>query len=71
MTTGDWLILTGIILSCWAFLARWMLNITRALARLEDLAADQRGIKKMVDRNSRDISNSRERIGVLESLAKK
>ncbi len=70
MGTGDWLALVGLVLGCWAVLARWMLNITRALARLEDLAADQRGIKKMVDRNTRDISQARERLGVLESLVK-
>lgn len=69
MTTGDWLALVGIILGCWAALARWMLQITRALARLEEIADEQRGIKKLVDRNTRDISNARERIGVLESLA--
>jgi len=70
MTTGDWLALVGIILGCWAALARWMLQITRALARLEEIADDMRGIKKMVDRNTRDISTARERIGVLESLVK-
>jgi len=71
MTTGDWLALTGIILGCWAVLARWMLSITRALARLEDLAELQRGIKKMVERNTREISQARERIGVLESRQNK
>ena len=70
MTTGDWIALVGIILGCWAALARWMLQITRALARLEDLADDQRGLKKAVDKNTRAISSARERIGVLESLVK-
>lgn len=62
--------LVGLVLGCWAVMARWMLNITRALARLEDLAEDQRGLKKIVDRHSRDISSARERIGVLESRVK-
>ena len=70
MTTGDWIALVGIILGCWAALARWMLQITRALARLEDIADDQRGLKKAVDKNTRAISSARERIGVLESLVK-
>ena len=70
MTTGDWLALVGLIVGCWVALARRMLQITKCLARLEDLAEDQRGIKKSVDRNTRDISSARERIGVLESLVK-
>ena len=67
MTTGDWIALVGILATSWLALARWMLQITKALARLEDMADDIRGVKKLVDRNTRDISAARERIGVLES----
>lgn len=70
MTTGDWVALVGLMFGSWLALARWMLQITRALARLEDLADDLTGVKKVVDRNTRDISSARERIGVLESRVK-